>query len=211
MNNWKKFAAASAAVALIGSGCASPETPEDEEPVEEPAVEQQQEPVEQAGEQPGVMGLIAIADMQSGDQQDIGEVEFTQTDEGVEVQGRIEHEELAGGLRGFHVHEFGECDPPDFESAGAHFNHTETEHGSPDDPHGQRHAGDFGNLEFDEDGVAEFSFVDDVIALGEGDNDIVGKALIVHYEEDDLETQPTGDAGARAGCGLIETVREDVR
>lgn len=223
MRQWKMTLTAVMALTLTVAGCTSPQVEEDEPAAEQPdePVEQQEDPeaVDQqddpeADEQPdqqGVMGMIAVAEMYSGDEEPIGQVEFVQTEDGVEVEGQIEHPELADGPRGFHVHEYGECDPPDFESAGAHFNHTETDHGGPDDPHGERHAGDFGNIEFDDEGVAEFSFVDDVITLGRGDNDIVGKALIVHYDEDDLETQPTGDAGARAGCGLIEVARGGVR
>lgn len=202
------------AVALLVAACTSPAPADDQPPVDQPDPQQQQQDDEvdqQEDPQEGVVGMVAVAEVHSYEEDQIGEVEFTQTEDGVEVDGRIELEELADGPRGFHVHEHGECDPPDFESAGPHFNHPERPHGGPDDPPEQRHAGDFGNIEFDEDGVAEFSFVDEVIAVGGGDNDIVDRALIVHFEQDDLETQPTGDAGDRAGCGLIEAVRDDVQ
>jgi len=39
-----------------------------------------------------------------------------------------------------------------------------------------------------------------------GPHSIVGRAVIVHAEEDDLETQPTGDAGPRAACGVIDAL-----
>lgn len=29
----------------------------------------------------------------------------------------------------------------------------------------------------------------------------ISRAAVVHQEKDDLETQPTGDAGPRVGCG----------
>ena len=41
------------------------------------------------------------------------------------------------------------------------------------------------------------------ISLGTGDDSIIGRAVIVHENADDLTTQPTGDAGARLACGLI--------
>jgi Cu-Zn family superoxide dismutase len=34
-------------------------------------------------------------------------------------------------------------------------------------------------------------------------NGIIGRALIVHMQEDDLKTDPTGNAGGRAACGVI--------
>ncbi len=197
---------------LVVAGCSSSETPEDGAPAEPmPEFDEEDEHAEEEDEhaevdEEGVLHMVAVADMYSGDEEHMGQVMFTQTEEGVEVHGRIES--LDETLKGFHVHEYGECDPPDFESAGGHFNPEGHPHGAPDAPPEERHAGDFGNLEVDEDGVAEFTFVDNVVTLGAGTNDIVGKALIVHYEEDDLQTQPTGDAGPRAGCGIIEANTE---
>lgn len=219
MNRWTGLFAGVIVAALIAMGCTSPQVADDDDPTDEEVAEDETpaeagdhepEPHEEADDADavGVPGLVAVAEMYSGDGEHLGDVQFTQTEQGVRVEGRIES--LGPTLHGFHVHEHGQCDPPDFESAGGHFNPEGHPHGAPDDPADQRHAGDFGNLEFDEDNVAEFSFVDDVITLGDGINDVSDKALIVHYEEDDLESQPTGDAGPRAGCGIIEVARQDV-
>ena len=212
MKRWNRLVATTAALALL-AGCSSSEPVEDAPPAEAPEYDEEEHDEEEHDEEEhideqGVIGTVAVAQMHSGEGESIGEVTFTQTAEGVEVEGYIET--LDESLKGFHVHEFGECDPPDFESAGGHFNPEGHEHGGPDDPPEERHAGDFGNIEFDEEGISEFSFVDDVITLGSGINDIIGQSLIVHYEEDDLETDPTGDAGPRAGCGIIEEVRGDL-
>lgn len=114
---------------------------------------------------------------------------------------------LEPGRRGIHVHEHGSCAPgPDGEPAGAaggHFAPLGSPHGAPDDPEGQRHVGDFGNLEVADDGTARLTFVDEVATLTD-QTGIVGRALVIHAEQDDLETQPTGDAGARVACGIIE-------
>ncbi len=214
MRTWSHTAIALLSAGMLAYGCASPDVADDDEPVEEPEIDEQYDEHDEDDEHAeddvdtGVIGLIAVAEVHDGDGEVMGEVEFTQTEDGVEVEGRLES--LEPGPRGFHVHEYGQCDAPDFESAGGHFNPTDTPHGGPHKDMEHRHAGDFGNIEFDEDGVAEFSFVDDMITLGDGVNDVVGQALIVHYDEDDLETQPTGDAGPRAGCGIIEGVRDDV-
>ncbi|MBA2661508.1 MAG: superoxide dismutase family protein [Bradymonadaceae bacterium] len=147
----------------------------------------------------------ARARMMSAAGEHLGEITFTRTAQGVRVQGQVAGLE-GNGARGFHVHEFGQCDPPDFQSAGGHFNPHGHPHGGPDHQPGARHVGDFGNIEVDDEGNAQPDFIDPIIALEAGLNNIIGHALIIHAEEDDLQTQPTGDAGARAACGIIELV-----
>jgi superoxide dismutase, Cu-Zn family len=210
MNRWISGSTIAAfVISLIAAGCAPAQPTEDEQPAEEPIFEEEEEEHDHEHEEDrGVLGLVGTAVMLTGEGDELGVVTFTQTDEGVLVEGQLEN--LEPGPKGFHVHEHGECDPPDFESAGGHFNPEGHPHGGPDADRDERHAGDFGNIEFDDEGVAEFSFVDEVITLGDGTNDVAGKALIVHYDEDDEETPPTGDAGARAGCGIIEVVRSDI-
>lgn len=59
-----------------------------------------------------------------------------------------------------------------------------------------------GNVTADQNGVAEFSFVDDDLAF-EGAASIIGRGLIVHADRDDLTSQPTGAAGPRVGMAVI--------
>lgn len=61
-----------------------------------------------------------------------------------------------------------------------------------------RHMGDLGNI-IAEDGTALLEYVDDEIDLSQ----IIGRGVIVHGGEDDLESQPSGAAGPRIGCGVI--------
>ena len=67
------------------------------------------------------------------------------------------------------------------------------------------HLGDIGNLEVGEDGEGSLTLSTDKWTMGSGaDNDILGKAVIVHAGADDFTTQPTGAAGGRIGCGVIK-------
>ena len=127
-----------------------------------------------------------------------GEVTFTQTDSGVLIVANVEG--LSEGKHGFHVHEYGDITKSDGTSAGGHFNPHGTDHASPEDT--ERHAGDFGNLIADENGNAYYERIDSLISF-KGINNIIGRSIIVHADEDDLVSQPTGDAGGRVAHGVI--------
>lgn len=133
-----------------------------------------------------------------------GVVSFQALNGGVRIIADIQG--LTPGLHGFHIHEHGDCSTEDASSAGGHFNPTGHNHGSPDDL--DRHVGDLGNLLADENGNAHFERVDNIIELN-GEHSIVGRGLIVHAAEDDFTTQPTGNAGARVACGIIDAVPAD--
>jgi Cu-Zn family superoxide dismutase len=124
---------------------------------------------------------------------------------GVRVTGDI------GGLapgssHGFHVHETGDCSAADASSAGGHFNPANTAHGKA----GTRthHAGDIDNIVADATGVAHVDTRIAGVSLGgaPGD-DILGRAIVVHAAPDDYRSQPSGNAGARVGCGVIKAGR----
>ncbi len=128
-----------------------------------------------------------------------GSVRFTAAEGGVHVNAEVTG--LTPGKHGFHVHERGDCSDPEGKSAGGHFNPEGHSHGSPASE--AHHAGDFGNLIADETGVAKLDAHFHGLSLS-GANSIIGRGLIVHAEEDDLSTQPTGNAGARQACAVIE-------
>src|SRR5690606_7007848 len=140
-------------------------------------------------------------ELQSAEGQSVaGTLTFASSADGVTVSGEISG--LTPGKHGFHVHEKGECAPPDFTSAGGHFNPTHKDHGAPADE--QRHAGDLGNLEVGSDGKVQVQATLTDVTLAEGgENSLLGKAIVVHAGEDDLKTQPSGDSGARVACGVI--------
>jgi Cu-Zn family superoxide dismutase len=66
------------------------------------------------------------------------------------------------------------------------------------------HAGDFGNITSDETGTGRLELTVDNISLGGAKNNVLGKPVIVHAKEDDLKSQPSGNAGARVAGGIIE-------
>jgi len=131
-----------------------------------------------------------------------GTVTFTQQGDRVLVNARVT------GLKpnadhGFHVHEKGDCTSKDDGTAtGGHFNPSGKAHG-----HGgsapEHHAGDMPNLKADASGAASASFSLSTLSVGAGANNVIGKGLIVHKDPDDYKTQPTGNAGARIACAVI--------
>lgn len=107
---------------------------------------------------------------------------------------------LTPGSHGFHIHENGDCSAEDGTSAGGHYNPTDVDHGAPTDE--VHHVGDMGNIVADENGSVDTKMVMNDLVLS-GENSIIGKAVIVHGGEDDLTSQPSGDAGPRVACGVI--------
>lgn len=102
---------------------------------------------------------------------------------------------------GLHIHESGDCTARDGSTAGGHFNPTSAQHGGPNDA--ARHSGDLGNITADSKGEIYAAFEVGEVAFGTGQDSIIGRGLIVHADKDDLKSQPAGNSGARAACGMI--------
>ena len=115
---------------------------------------------------------------------------------------RVTLEGLEQGSHGIHIHQIGDCSAPDGSSAGDHFAPDDNPHGSPDASNDAHHAGDLGNIVADASGAASQERLDDQLSL-DGAYNIVGRALVVHAEPDDLVTQPSGESGDRVACGVI--------
>jgi Cu-Zn family superoxide dismutase len=129
-----------------------------------------------------------------------GTVRFRKAGNAVHVTGEVTGL-VPGSKVGFHIHEFGDCSAPDGSSAGGHFAPEGNPHGAPTAP--QHHAGDLGNLEADDSGTAKVEVTAPKLGIATGPEAIVGRGLIVHVQTDDFTTQPTGNAGGRAACGVI--------
>jgi len=109
---------------------------------------------------------------------------------------------VPGTTHGFHVHETGDCSAPDGASAGGHFNPGGHDHALPATE--ARHAGDMGNVEADANGEVHVVRTFDNFSVGGGEMPaVLGRGVIVHASPDD-GGQPTGNAGDRIACGVIE-------
>ncbi len=129
-----------------------------------------------------------------------GTAVFTQ--DGDQITLTVEIQGASPGLHGVHIHEHGDCSSPDGTSAGGHWNPTGVAHGKWGE--GEFHLGDIGNISVGEDGTGSIALTTDLWEIGTGsDIDVVGKGIIVHADADDFVSQPSGNAGARIGCGVI--------
>lgn len=128
-----------------------------------------------------------------------GSVHLTQLADGT-VDVEIDLTGVPPGVHGFHVHDKGDCGDNGM-AAGGHFNPMNMPHASPDAA--SHHAGDFGNVTADEKGEVHTRFNTHSITVAPGTTSAVGRAVILHANPDDLTTQPTGNAGGRIACGII--------
>ena len=150
----------------------------------------------------GSKAMKARADMLDPAGKSLGTAMLTEQKDGVKVELKVSG--LAPGKHGFHFHEKGTCTPPDFKSAGGHFNPFKKHHGM-DHPEG-KHAGDLPNLEVKEDGTAEVTVVAEGTTLKKGPGSLLkkgGTALVIHAGPDDNKTDPAGNAGDRVACGVV--------
>jgi Cu-Zn family superoxide dismutase len=147
----------------------------------------------------------ATANVMDLEGKSLGTLELTEMDGSVHISGELNG--LPAGDHGIHIHEKGDCDAAGkFESAGAHFNPTNHQHGK-DNPEGP-HAGDLPNITVPPEGAgALVDLTSEGVTLGEGENslfDADGSALVVHADPDDYKTDPSGNSGDRIACGVIE-------
>ncbi|HYG70555.1 MAG TPA: superoxide dismutase family protein [Anaeromyxobacteraceae bacterium] len=150
----------------------------------------------------GAAAPTARAELKDAKGRGVGMATLEETGGGVRIT--LDARNLPPGPHAFHVHETGRCDPPDFKTAGAHFNPDKREHGTAN-PKGP-HAGDLPNLTVKPDGTATATGIARGATLGEGPRSLLkagGTALVVHEKADDDRTDPAGNAGGRIACGLV--------
>ena len=130
--------------------------------------------------------------------QAIGTVRAWQTAGGIVF--RIDAHGLPHGVHGIHVHPIGRCDPPDFASAGTHWNPTNRQHGL-NNPLGP-HAGDMPNVTVAANGVLQETVILPHANMAEL-LDADGAAILIHANADDYVSQPSGNSGPKIACAVL--------
>jgi len=144
----------------------------------------------------------AKAALKSADGKDVGSADLTQTPAGVLIKLSVKG--LPAGEHAFHVHGVGKCEPP-FTSAGGHFNPGGKKHGMmAAEGH---HAGDMPNLHIPPSGEIVVEILNTCGHIGEGQIQCSGptaRRSSFTLARTIIKTDPTGDAGGRIACGVIQ-------
>ena len=132
---------------------------------------------------------------------EVGKVTLISTPSGLLIS--LDLTAIPAGEHAFHIHAVGKCEPPDFKSAGPHFNPDETKHGlmNPEGPH----AGDMPNLHVPADRKLQVEVLNPAVTLSAESAllDTDGAAIVIHASADDYKIDPAGNAGDRIACGIV--------
>ncbi len=152
---------------------------------------------------PSAVAQTASAPLKDAQGKEVGSANLTQTPRGVLINLSVKG--LPPGEHAFHVHAVGKCEPP-FTSAGGHFNPDSKKHGLMATE--GAHAGDMPNLHIPQSGDLTIEVLNAAVTLDKGKPnslfDADGSALVIHAGTDDYKTDPTGDAGGRIACGVVQ-------
>jgi len=147
---------------------------------------------------PDVIGTAAI----NSDGRDVGIGTIIYGPSGASVS--IALSGVSQGTHAVHLHQIGSCAASDYTSAGGHLNPMGREHGKLN-PAGS-HLGDLPNVEIGPErvGTVSASLPGTEAEVRAWLFDADGTAIIVHSGPDDYRTDPTGSAGSRVACGVLQ-------
>jgi Cu-Zn family superoxide dismutase len=152
--------------------------------------------------EPKIQAVMAAANLEpkNGSSLD-GGVVFLEEDGKVTMRAEISG--ISEGSHAIHIHETGDCSAEDGSSAGGHWNPTGSPHGKWGTE--KHHRGDIGNIEVGPDGNGHLTRETDqwCLTCDDANKFIMGRSIIIHEGPDDFTSQPSGNAGARIGCGKI--------
>jgi Cu-Zn family superoxide dismutase len=136
-------------------------------------------------------------DIKNAQGQSIGSATLSEAAQGVKI--KIDVKGLPPGEHSLHIHQIAKCEPPDFKSAGPHFNGA----GGHAD-HTGLPAGDIPDFSLivGADGTAHVTVVAPNVTMGSEDNSVFsngGTSIVIHAVTD--ATAP--GAPARIACGVI--------
>ena len=143
----------------------------------------------------------ASAVMRDSAGRELGTVTLADAAGGIAIGGTLRG--IAPGTYGFHVHTTGQCEPT-FDAAGGHWNPTSARHGA-ENPQGP-HLGDLPNVTVGADSTVRIQATTPGGSL-RGEHPLLdadGAAVMLHAGTDDYRTDPSGDAGSRLACGVVQ-------
>jgi len=151
----------------------------------------------------GSVSRGARAEIRNRTGEKVGHATLTETGRGTKISVVVFG--LPPGRHGIHIHGCALCDPPDFTTAGWHFNPFRKKHGLKN-PEGA-HLGDLPNLEVGPDGAGRLeATVPNLELVAYAPTAVIktiGTALVIHAGPDDETTDPFGNSGERIACGVL--------
>ncbi|MEO7446126.1 MAG: superoxide dismutase family protein [Ferruginibacter sp.] len=130
-----------------------------------------------------------------------GSADFMENAGQVTLNLTLDIPKMANKSVAVHIHEMGDCGDMG-KGAHGHWNPTNMNHGKWGSS--SFHSGDIGNVALDASGKGTMQLTTDLWAISsDSTKGIVGRSIIVHGGTDDYTSQPSGNAGSRIGCGVI--------